>query len=801
MINQRFGRYLGGSTLKFVVMPVWTGITPSSGANLLPSMITLTGYGLPVSLYIEATFRSLQDTSQSAKSLTAIPLSPFLVVIETPNWYHASLISVVELAVAASSMSIVFSGLSRTFAFVSVPRTLKYSPSVFDCGSSMTVVLHDTRPYLTNGTGYQCQLLSNFSDVIVPAVYTAETMVQCSFAPWTAAVVPSNLQLFHHGSKVAISRSAPLCKPQISSVSPTLISSGSRSQVTIAGSFIDANVKYECIVDGWKSAAVYPDTSSSVVICAIDAPKTSSVVNSFISLRANDVESNPLPLVIQSSWKSLYPSVVCLNSKVLLTVMGAFFSKDNKHELVFDYQTVVMAEYLKGAYVRPFPLSRSSVVTAGIEVIGSTVVFPVPVNELLNAIEIQVSLRTNGNLVPVDVNPNLRLYTLPFYTSAAEFSPEQINGVVSYYDVRDLNVCEQSCRWNPRAGITGALTGSGRLENGWVMSPDFTSEYSTKIKSSDTSTLIIGFVPPVESSEVQQFIVYHGSLPSSARMALWNSKTDKKVRWTDSLDYGIDALVDGAPGAVYWVGSVHNGTVKQSLNMSDHFNNWSSLQAPVVLNTADSPLFVGSCLESAPGNCKFQGGVKFVILFDRQLSSQEHVNIAKWADSIHGIPIFIQSAASSIQPWGIFAGVGAQSLTSCAMPVHDLNNAARACQTHPSSSLDRFPAGVSCISANTRSFRLSLAGGLYAKLPGLQGNWLSHPSSTFVCEISGASGFKSIVNGTLISANYSSSHASNFVNNVIIECDVETASFIASVNGTFRYFFSVVCRFEFVDLM
>ena len=91
-----------------------------------------------------------------------------------------------------------------------------------------------------------------------------------------------------------------------------------------------------------------------------------------------------------------------------------------------------------------------------------------------------------------------------------------------------------------------------------------------------------------------------------------------------------------------------------------------------------------------------------------------------------------------------------------------------------------------------RSFRLSLAGGLYAKLPGSQGNWLSHPSSTFVCEISGASGFKSIVNGTLISANYSSSHASNFVNNVIIECDVETASFIASVNGTFRYFFSVV---------
>lgn len=150
---------------------------------------------------------------------------------------------------------------------------------------------------------------------------------------------------------------------------------------------------------------------------------------------------------------------------------------------------------------------------------------------------------------------------------------------------------------------------------------------------------------------------------------------------------------------------------------------------------------------------------------------------------------------------GHFAGVGAQSLTSCAMPVHDLNNAARACQTHPSSSLDRFPAGVSCISANTRSFRLYLAGGLYAKLPGLQGNWLSHPSSTFVCEISGASGFKSIVNGTLISANYSSSHASNFVNNVIIECDVETASFIASVNGTFRYFFSVVCRFEFVNLM
>jgi hypothetical protein len=40
-----------------------------------------------------------------------------------------------------------------------------------------------------------------------------------------------------------------------------------------------------------------------------------------------------------------------------------------------------------------------------------------------------------------------------------------------------------------------------------------------------------------------------------------------------------------------------------------------------------------------------------------------------------------------------------------------------------------------------------------------------------------------------------------FVNNVIIECDMETASFIASVNGTFRYFVSVVCRFEFVNLI
>jgi hypothetical protein len=563
MINQRFSRYLGGSTLKFAVMPIWTGITPSSGANLLPSMITLTGYGLPVSLYIEATFRSLHDTSQSAKSLAAIPLSPFHVVIETPNWYHASLTSVVELAVAASSMPIAFkSGLSRTFAFVSVPRTLKYSPSVLDCGSSTTVVFHDTRPYPTNGTGYQCQLLSDFSEVTVPAVYTAETMVQCSFAPWTAAVVPSTLQLFYHGSKVGTSRSAPICKPRISSVSPTLIPSGSRSQVTIVGSFIDANVKYECIVDGWKSAAVYPDTSSSVIVCVIDAPKTSSVVNSFISLRAIDAESNLLPLAIQSSWKSLHPSVVCLNSKVLLTVTGAFFSQDNKHELVFDYQTVVMAEYLQGAYVRPFPLSRSSVVTAGIEVIGSTdVVFPVPVNELSNAIEIQVSLRTNGNIIPVDVNPNLRIYTLPFYASG-----------------------------------------------------------------------------------------------------------------------------------------------------------------------------------------------------------------------------------------GIIAGVGAQSLTSCAMPVHDLNNAAPACQTHPLSSLGRFPAGVACISANTRSFRLSLAGGLYAKLPGLQGeNWLSHPSSTFVCDISGASDFKSLANGTLISANYSSSHVSNFVNNVTIECDVESSSFIALANGSFRYFCSMSC--------
>jgi hypothetical protein len=796
LINKRFSRVLSGSILKVSILPVWTAIMPSTASNLISSLVTLYGYGLPRSLHVEAIFRSSQNVRYSTKAAPVIPRSPFLAVFQTPSWPFENLIASVELSVASSSTSIVFSGYSRVFAFEKVPPTLVFTPSVFDCSLPITVVVQDTRRLSTNGSGYQCQFVGHATQVTVPAYYNTEISVQCSFGSWGLSTVPATLQLLYFGSIIAVSRSLPLCKPKLSSVSPNVILSGSRSQVTIIGAFIDASVAYSCIVGGDKSkaSAAFLSPSNSAVVCTIDFPQTASVLNTFIALESMEAVSNPLPLVIQTMWKSLYPSVVCLNTRSLLTITGTFFSKDNRHELIFDYQTVAMTEYLKGLYVKPFPLPRSVVTSLGIEVIGSTqVTFNIPFNNLLNAVEIQVSLRINGSYVPVGSSPSSQQFSLPFFTSAAEFSPDQVNGVVSFYDADDLKICETPCRWNPRAGITGALVGSAQLLDGWVMSPDFTSEKYTNVASSESSTLIIGFKPP-NLPVVEQFIVSHGSLPGNARIALWSSSSSSsQVRWTNDPSSGLSIPYNVSEGSSgYWVGSFHNFTVKHSLNTADHSVDSSSLFSPLSLSTVDSALIVGSCSGQFPGSdaCKFKGGVKFIILYDRQLSSQEHLNIARWANLVHGVPSFSRSDASFVQPWGVYPGVERLSLSTCALPLFDSNYRAPACQLHPFRMNGRFPAGISCISADNRSFRLSLAGGLFARSVKNQvATWLSDPSSSFVCEVSSASGFRSFANGTIISVNYTNGNQFNFVNNVVLECNVTLPSSKLSTfeNGLFRY--------------
>ena len=808
LINRRFNRYVSGSSFKVVVMPVWTAITPSSASNLFSSVITLSGYGLPVSLYVEATFRSVQDGSQFSKALAVMAQSPFRVVLETPIWYYAALIAVVELAVASSSTSIVFSGNSSAFVFAAVLPTLNFSPSVLDCSSQMAVTVYDARRFLTNGTGYQCQLLNNFTEVIVPAVYITETSIQCRFGLWNQVPVPSALQLLYYGSKVAISRSSPLCKQKVISIVPSVMLSGSRYQVTVVGSFIDVGLKYACVLGGSKSATVYPNPLTLAFVCAIDVPQTSPGVTTSMTVVTNDVESDPVPLLIQSSWKSVYPSVVCLNSKSLVTVTGTFFSKLDRHELVYDYQTVLMAEYLKGTYVKPFPVSRSSVVSQATQVIGSTaIVFVVPFTELLNAIEIQVSLRINGVFAPVDASPNLRQISLPFFTSAV-FSPEIIKGTIAYYDARDLKTCGTPCRWNPRAGITGALIGSAQLQDGWVMSPVFSSEFNTTLINSNPSTLIIGFKTPVNSVS-KSIIVHHGPSPGSARIAMWlqgSVGNPSYLRWTDDPNGGLNIPYGSAGGSpAYWVGSIYNSNLtgaKQSLDTADHSKDWSTA-AQVTVNTVDSPLKVGSCFSQHTNNfdCgNFVGGIKFVLLYDRELSSQEHLSIARWANLTHGLPSFRHSDVSFIEPWGMFPSVGQYSLSACAVPLLDLNNASVACQTFPFQGNYSAPIGVACVSAKDASFRLSLAGGFYARSPNSSdSNWLSDPASSFVCEISNLLGFRASAHGTVVSATYSSISGSNFVDNIIIQCNTSSIFFLGSsmVNGTFKYANEIIPCFAF----
>ena len=81
----------------------------------------------------------------------------------------------------------------------------------------------------------------------------------------------------------------------------------------------------------------------------------------------------------------------------------------------------------------------------------------------------------------------------------SSFCPSQTptfpsQGVVGFFDARDLTACSGTCSWTPRAGSLGPLTGTASLTgDGWVSNPRMATSGSTGITGSQAYTSMVGF--------------------------------------------------------------------------------------------------------------------------------------------------------------------------------------------------------------------------------------------------------------------------------------------------------------------
>ena len=62
-------------------------------------------------------------------------------------------------------------------------------------------------------------------------------------------------------------------------------------------------------------------------------------------------------------------------------------------------------------------------------------------------------------------------------------------GVVGFYDARDLKNCIETCSWTPRTGSLGNLTGAATVsDDGWVMNPRMVSVGSVGVSGSSAGS-------------------------------------------------------------------------------------------------------------------------------------------------------------------------------------------------------------------------------------------------------------------------------------------------------------------------
>ena len=212
-------------------------------------------------------------------------------------------------------------------------------------------------------------------------------------------------------------------------------------------------------------------------------------------------------------------------------------------------------------------------------------------------------------------------------------------GVVGFYDARDLTSCSGTCSWTPRAGTLGPLTGTASIgSDGWVMDPRMSSSSNTGIAGSQAYTSMVGFKLSDGLSSANRMLVQIGGV-NGCRTQLVSASVHSaglaSLRFSgcgsDDSDISISAA-DQIASSHVWATIHEGGTIARSYWNGAYFNHTTSS----TWNTANSPLYVGRRFSGA-ADMIFPGGVRFVLLLNRALSHSELAQVARWSWETHGV--------------------------------------------------------------------------------------------------------------------------------------------------------------------
>jgi hypothetical protein len=227
-------------------------------------------------------------------------------------------------------------------------------------------------------------------------------------------------------------------------------------------------------------------------------------------------------------------------------------------------------------------------------------------------------------------------------------------GVVGFYDARDLNACDGICSWSPRAGFLGPLSGSATISgDGWVMNPRMVSARTTGITGSQAYTSIVGFNLSSGAGAAQRMLVQiGGSGQYQCRAQLLSADNLRFSGCGDDHDPEniVITPTQQTASSHLWAVMHDSGNLARSYWNGRHETHTTTS----TWNTVDSPLFVGRSV-TGPSDLMLQGGIRFVLLLNRALTQSEVAAVARWSWESHRVGLDLMNF--SPEAWtGVSAG-------------------------------------------------------------------------------------------------------------------------------------------------
>ncbi len=207
-----------------------------------------------------------------------------------------------------------------------------------------------------------------------------------------------------------------------------------------------------------------------------------------------------------------------------------------------------------------------------------------------------------------------------------------MQGVVGFYDARDLTACIGTCSWAPRAGFIGPLTGTATISgDGWVMIPRFSSTGNTGIVGDQPYTAVVAFKDTDEypDNPVRSLTYLGGGGPQGYRLQFASnlllghsgSLSDTSVYYNrlQSSHLWASTYLGGQNTTQYWNGAEYALKVGGPV--------WNTVPGPLQVGAVNGQAFFEN----------FRGGIKFVLIMNRALTQSEVAAVARWSWESHGV--------------------------------------------------------------------------------------------------------------------------------------------------------------------